>query len=44
VTTTVSLSGVGRRYGATTALQDVHLALGPGITGLLGAPGPPAPH
>jgi ABC-2 type transport system ATP-binding protein len=38
-TTTVTLSGVGRRYGSTTALQDVDLDLVPGITGLLGPNG-----
>ena len=36
---TVTLTGVGKSYGRTTALSDVDLALAPGITGLLGPNG-----
>ena len=36
---TVSLSGVTKRYRSLAALDDVHLELGPGITGLLGPNG-----
>ncbi|GAA1973234.1 ABC transporter ATP-binding protein [Nocardioides panacihumi] len=36
---TVALSGVGKSYGRNTALADVTLDLGPGITGLLGPNG-----
>ena len=36
---TVSLTGVGKSYGRTTALTDVDLTLGLGITGLLGPNG-----
>jgi ABC-2 type transport system ATP-binding protein len=36
---TVTLSGVGKSYGRTTALSDVTIDLGPGITGLLGPNG-----
>lgn len=35
----VTLAGVGKSYGRTTALVDVHLTLAPGITGLLGPNG-----
>ena len=36
---TVELSGVGKRYRGTAALQDVSLRLEPGVTGLLGPNG-----
>ena len=36
---TVTLTGVGKSYGRTTALTDVDLTLGLGITGLLGPNG-----
>ena len=36
---TVTLTGLGKSYGRTTALSDVDLALAPGITGLLGPNG-----
>jgi ABC-2 type transport system ATP-binding protein len=36
---TITLSGVGKSYGRTTALTEVTLDLGPGITGLLGPNG-----
>jgi len=36
---TVTLAGVGKTYGRTTALADIDLALAPGITGLLGPNG-----
>ena len=36
---TVTLAGVGKTYGGTTALADIDLALAPGITGLLGPNG-----
>ena len=36
---TVTLTGLGKSYGRTTALADVDLALAPGITGLLGPNG-----
>ncbi|MGO4255500.1 ATP-binding cassette domain-containing protein [Marmoricola sp. RAF53] len=35
----ISLSGVRKRYGATTALAGVDLSLGRGVTGLLGPNG-----
>src|SRR5262249_43920588 len=35
-TASVSLRGVGRMFGATTALAGVDLDLGPGVIGLLG--------
>ncbi|MPV37359.1 ATP-binding cassette domain-containing protein [Georgenia subflava] len=38
-TTSVTLSGVTRRFGATTVLDDVDLGFGPGVTGLLGPNG-----
>jgi ABC-2 type transport system ATP-binding protein len=38
-TAAVSADGLSRRYGATRALDDVHLALERGITGLLGPNG-----
>jgi ABC-2 type transport system ATP-binding protein len=37
--TTVALTGVGKSYGRTAALDDVTLTLRPGITGLLGPNG-----
>jgi ABC-2 type transport system ATP-binding protein len=37
--TTVSLTGVTKRYRGTTALDSLDLALSPGITGLLGPNG-----
>jgi ABC-2 type transport system ATP-binding protein len=36
---TVSITGLGKSYGHTTALSGVDLALAPGITGLLGPNG-----
>jgi ABC-2 type transport system ATP-binding protein len=36
---TVMLSGIGKRYGRTHALVDVDLSFGPGVTGLLGPNG-----
>jgi ABC-2 type transport system ATP-binding protein len=39
MTTTVALSGVTRRYGASVALDAVDLELRPGVTGLLGPNG-----
>ena len=36
---TVTLTGLGKSYGRTTALADVDLTLAPGITGLLGPNG-----
>jgi ABC-2 type transport system ATP-binding protein len=36
---TIALSGVTRRFGGTTAIEDVDLDLGPGVTGLLGPNG-----
>jgi ABC-2 type transport system ATP-binding protein len=36
---TVTLTGVGKSYGRTTALSDVDLVLAPGVTGLLGPNG-----
>ena len=38
-TSTVELTGVGKRYGRTRALMDVDLAFGRGVTGLLGPNG-----
>jgi ABC-2 type transport system ATP-binding protein len=38
-TSTVALTGVGKRYGRTTALADVDLEFDHGITGLLGPNG-----
>ena len=38
-THSVALTGVGKRYGAVTALEDVGLRLEPGVTGLLGPNG-----
>jgi ABC-2 type transport system ATP-binding protein len=37
--TTVTLQGLGKRYGATTALDAVDLSIGVGVTGLLGPNG-----
>lgn len=37
--TSIALTGVSRRFGGTTALEDVDLDLGPGVTGLLGPNG-----
>ncbi|GGY28348.1 ABC transporter ATP-binding protein [Streptomyces djakartensis] len=39
MTTTVSASGIGLRYGGTRALDDVSLRLTTGVTGLLGPNG-----
>jgi ABC-2 type transport system ATP-binding protein len=39
MTTSISLRGVGRRFGAAWALADVSLELEPGVTGLLGPNG-----
>ncbi len=39
MTVTIKLEAVGRRYGRRWALQDVSLALGPGVIGLLGPNG-----
>ena len=39
MTTSISLRGVGRRFGAAWALRDVSLDLTPGVTGLLGPNG-----
>jgi ABC-2 type transport system ATP-binding protein len=36
---TVSITGLSKRYGATTALAALDLELGPGVTGLLGPNG-----
>jgi ABC-2 type transport system ATP-binding protein len=36
---TITLTGLGKSYGRTTALADVDLTLAPGITGLLGPNG-----
>jgi ABC-2 type transport system ATP-binding protein len=38
-THSVALTGVSKRYGAVTALDDVELQLEPGVTGLLGPNG-----
>jgi len=35
----VSIIGLGKRYGATTALAGLDLEIGPGVTGLLGPNG-----
>jgi ABC-2 type transport system ATP-binding protein len=37
--TTVRITGLGKRYGATTALDHLDLTIGPGVTGLLGPNG-----
>jgi ABC-2 type transport system ATP-binding protein len=37
--TTVKITGLGKRYGATTALDHLDLTIGPGVTGLLGPNG-----
>jgi ABC-2 type transport system ATP-binding protein len=37
--TSVKITGLGKRYGATTALDDLHLEIGTGVTGLLGPNG-----
>ncbi|MFE9658309.1 ABC transporter ATP-binding protein [Micromonospora sp. NPDC006431] len=37
--TTVSIGGLGKRYGATVALDDLDLELGTGVTGFLGPNG-----
>ena len=37
--TTVRITGLGKRYGATTALDELDLTIGPGVTGLLGPNG-----
>jgi ABC-2 type transport system ATP-binding protein len=39
MTTSISLRGAGRRFGAAWALRDVSLDLTPGVTGLLGPNG-----
>jgi ABC-2 type transport system ATP-binding protein len=39
MTVSISMRGVGRRFGATVALADVDLDLGPGVIGLLGPNG-----
>jgi ABC-2 type transport system ATP-binding protein len=39
MTTTVRLTGVGKKYGRTHALRGVDLVLGTGVTGLLGPNG-----
>src|SRR5919198_2081382 len=39
MTASISLRGVGRRFGATWALADIDLDLAPGVTGLLGPNG-----
>ena len=39
VSVSVSLRGVGRRFGSARALSDVSLDLAPGVTGLLGPNG-----
>jgi ABC-2 type transport system ATP-binding protein len=36
---TVRIAGLGKRYGATIALDDLHLSIGTGVTGLLGPNG-----
>jgi len=36
---TVHISGLGKRFGATTALDDVSLEIGTGVTGFLGPNG-----
>ncbi len=38
-TSTVSVTGIGKRFGSTVALAGVDLQLSPGITGLLGPNG-----
>lgn len=37
--TTIRITGLGKRYGATIALDDLDLTIGPGVTGLLGPNG-----
>jgi ABC-2 type transport system ATP-binding protein len=37
--TTVRITGLGKRYGTTTALDDLDLTIGAGVTGLLGPNG-----
>ncbi|AGZ38316.1 ABC transporter ATP-binding protein [Actinoplanes friuliensis] len=37
--TTVRITGLGKRYAATTALDDLSLEIGTGVTGLLGPNG-----
>ncbi|GAA2894004.1 ABC transporter ATP-binding protein [Actinoplanes cyaneus] len=37
--TTIRITGLGKRYGATTALDDLDLTIGRGVTGLLGPNG-----
>jgi len=39
MTVSISMRGVGRRFGGTVALADVDLDLGPGVIGLLGPNG-----
>ena len=39
MTITVTVAGVTKRFGTTTALAGVDLSLGPGVTGLLGPNG-----
>lgn len=39
VSATIELAGVTKRYGTKTALDDVYLTIGSGITGLLGPNG-----
>jgi ABC-2 type transport system ATP-binding protein len=39
MTASISLRGVGRRFGAAWALADMNLDLAPGVTGLLGPNG-----
>src|SRR5689334_25075358 len=39
MTTTVRLTGVGKKYGRTHALREIDLTLAPGVTGLLGPNG-----
>ena len=36
---TVRITGLGKRYGTTTALEQLDLEIGPGVTGLLGPNG-----
>jgi len=38
-TDTISLSGLGKRYGSTRAVEDVTLSVGRGVIGLLGPNG-----
>jgi ABC-2 type transport system ATP-binding protein len=39
MSTTVRLTGVGKKYGRTHALRELDLTLSPGVTGLLGPNG-----